>query len=380
MSPREIAVVRRDGTRFSVLVGAREIRDSKGNLRYYQAVHIDITDRKLTEESLQAANAYNRNLIEVSLDPLVTIGKDGKITDVNTATEAVTGFVRSELIGTDFLSYFTEPERARAGYEQVFQSGFVRDFPLDIKHRDGRITSVLYNASIYKDNAGNVIGVFAAARDITARKQAEQLVKQSLIEKELLLKEIHHRVKNNMAVVSSLLSLQARKIKDDAVRSLFEECQQRVKAMALVHGKLSQTKDLSAINIGTYITSIIAEIINLCRIDASAMTTEINVQDIGLDLESAVPCCLIINELLTNAFKHAFPDNRDRVLNVCFIKTDETYILTIKDNGIGLPKGFNYLEANTLGLQLINVLTKQLRGTFQIKSDKGTEAVVTFKR
>jgi PAS domain S-box-containing protein len=336
-------------------------------------------DNKLKVEVLQAANAYNRNLIEVSLDPLVTIGKDGKITDVNAATEAVTGFVRSELIGTDFLSYFTEPERARAGYEQVFQSGFVRDFPLDIKHKDGRITFVLYNASTYKDHAGNVIGVFAAARDITARKQAEQLVNQSLIEKEFLLKEIHHRVKNNMAVVSSLLSLQARKIKDDAVRSLFEECQQRVRAMALVHGKLSQTEDLSAINIKTYITSIITEIISLYRIDTSAITTEINIRDIGLDLESAVPCCLIINELLTNAFKHAFPDNRGGVLNVCFTKTDETYTLIIQDNGIGMPEGFNYLEASTLGLQLINVLTRQLSGTFQIKSDRGTEAVVTFR-
>jgi len=216
--------------------------------------------------------------------------------------------------------------------------------------------------------------------DITERKKAEQLIKQSLKEKEALLREIHHRVKNNMAVVSSLLSLQARTIEDATVRSLFEESQQRVRSMALVHEKLYQTKDLSAINFEDYIKSIISEIINLYRIDTSAITTEINLEGVELDLESAVPCGLIINELLTNALKHAFPNNRSGVLCVHFAKTGEdTCTLTIKDNGVGLAEGFDYKEARSLGLRLVNVLTRQLRGTLQIKSDKGTEAVVTFR-
>jgi len=186
-------------------------------------------------------------------------------------------------------------------------------------------------------------------------------------------------VKNNMAVVSSLLSLEARKIKDATVKALFEESQQRVKAMALVHEKLYQTKDLSSINFEDYIRSIISEIISLYRIDTNAIFTVINIVDIELDLEAAVPCGLIINELLTNAFKHAFPDNRRGVLSVNFSKTDHAYTLAIKDNGVGLPEGFDYKEASTLGLQLVNVLTGQLNGTLQIRSDKGTEVVVTFK-
>ncbi len=217
------------------------------------------------------------------------------------------------------------------------------------------------------------------ATDITERKKAEEQIKQSLREKEALLMEIHHRVKNNMAVVSSLLSLQAEKIKDATVRSLFEESQQRVKSMALVHEKLYQTKDLSSIDFEDYIRSIVSEIISLYRIDTDAIITEINIEGIELDLESAVPCGLIVNELLTNVFKHAFPDNRSGALSVHFTKTDGTYTLTIKDNGIGLPKGFDYKDTGTLGLQLVNVLTRQLRGTLQIKSDKGVEAVVTFK-
>jgi len=133
----------------------------------------DITERKKAEEALRKASEYNRSLIEASLDPLVTIGPDGSITDVNAATENVTGFSREELIGTDFSDYFTEPEKARSGYRQVFDEGSVQDYALDIKHRYGRITPVLYNASVYRDNAGNVLGVFAAARDITERRQAE---------------------------------------------------------------------------------------------------------------------------------------------------------------------------------------------------------------
>ncbi|KKG74398.1 PAS domain-containing sensor histidine kinase [Methanosarcina mazei] len=137
----------------------------------------DITERKKIEKALGMANAYNRSLIEVSLDPLVTIGPDGKITDVNRATEIVTGYFRSELIGTDFSDYFTEPEKAKEGYQYVFQKGLVRDYPLEIRHKHGHITPVLYNASIYRDENGRVTGVFAAARDITELKKAEEKIK-----------------------------------------------------------------------------------------------------------------------------------------------------------------------------------------------------------
>ena len=134
---------------------------------------IDITAHRRAEEAVRRANAYNRSLLEASPDPLVTIGPDGRITDVNVATEVATGDARAALIGTDFSDYFMDPERARAGYRQVFREGFVRDYPLELQHREGRVMSVLYNASVYRDESGKVVGVFAAARDITERKRAE---------------------------------------------------------------------------------------------------------------------------------------------------------------------------------------------------------------
>ena len=133
----------------------------------------DTTERHLADEAARRAGAYNRSLIEASLDPLVTIAPDGKITDVNNATEKVTGLSRQQLIGTDFSDYFTDPGKARAGYEQVFREGLVQDYELEIRHRDGHVTPVVYSASVYRDEAGDVIGVFAAAREISERKRAE---------------------------------------------------------------------------------------------------------------------------------------------------------------------------------------------------------------
>ncbi len=148
----------------------------------------DITERKQAEESLRAASLYLRNLIEISLDPLVTIGSDGTITDVNKATEDVTGFSREKLIGTDFSNYFTEPVNAERGYRKVFTDGFVQDYPLSIRHTSGRITDVLYNATLYRNDAGEVQGVFAAARDVTERKKAEDALRQAHDELEKIVK------------------------------------------------------------------------------------------------------------------------------------------------------------------------------------------------
>ena len=166
-------------------------RDAAGNPTAVFEINTDITDRKHAEEQLRAASLYARSLIEASLDPLVTISADGKITDVNQATEEVTGRSREELIGSDFSDYFTEPSEANAGYKQVFTDGFVRDYPLAIRHTSGNITDVLYNATLFKNEQGAIQGVFAAARDITDRKRAEEqlrsasLYTRSLIEASL---------------------------------------------------------------------------------------------------------------------------------------------------------------------------------------------------
>ncbi len=180
----ETVRVRKDGRTISISLTVSPILDDSGKIVGVSSISRDITERKRADEQLRAASQYARSLIEASLDPLVTISPDGKITDVNEATIKVTGIAREKLIGTDFSDYFTEPEKAREGYLQVFSIGSVTDYPLTIRHRDGQVTDVLYNASVYKDARGKVLGVFAAARDVTEQKAASQYAR-SLIEASL---------------------------------------------------------------------------------------------------------------------------------------------------------------------------------------------------
>ncbi len=167
-----LAIRHKDGKITDVLYNASVYKDDKGNVLGVCAAARDITEQKQISQ-------YARSLIEASLDPLVTISPDGKITDVNVATIQVTGVTREKLIDSDFLDYFTEPEEAREGYKQVFKEGFVRDYPLAIQHASGAVTDVLYNASVYRDVAGKVLGIFAAARDITQRKKAEEIAHEA---------------------------------------------------------------------------------------------------------------------------------------------------------------------------------------------------------
>ena len=171
--------MRKDGTLIQVSLTLSPVKDRSGKLVGASTIARDISERKKAEEAIRRAGAYNRSLIEASLDPLVTISPDGTISDVNEATASVTGFSRGELIGTDFSNYFTEPEKAKAGYETVFREGSVTDYALEIRHRNGKITPVLYNASVFRDGTGNIAGVFAAARDITERKKAEEVIRQA---------------------------------------------------------------------------------------------------------------------------------------------------------------------------------------------------------
>ncbi|HYA33536.1 MAG TPA: PAS domain S-box protein [Candidatus Bathyarchaeia archaeon] len=186
-----LAIRHKSGTITDVLYNATVFADERGNVQGVFAAARDVTDRKRAQRQVQAAARYARELIEASLDPLVTISADGKITDVNKATEEVTGYPRDELIGSDFSEYFTEPDKAREGYQQAFSDGVVRDYALAIRHKSGRVTDVLYNATVYEGEDGIVQGVFAAARDVTAQKHAEAALRESHERVEALNEQLH---------------------------------------------------------------------------------------------------------------------------------------------------------------------------------------------
>jgi PAS domain S-box-containing protein len=178
----EVVVRKKSGEQMATHCALTAVRDESGTISTFRGIIRDITERKRAEEDQRAAAHYARSLIEASLDPLVTITVQGKINDANKSTEEVTGVGRDHLVGTDFADYFTEPDMARAGYQEVLARGFVRDYPLTIRHSTGRTTDVLYNATVYRNAAGELQGVFAAARDITQRKQAESRLAEQLAE------------------------------------------------------------------------------------------------------------------------------------------------------------------------------------------------------
>ncbi|HEX3001498.1 MAG TPA: histidine kinase dimerization/phosphoacceptor domain -containing protein [Methanoregula sp.] len=346
-----------------------------------QELTSEIEVRRYAEDALRRAGLYNRSLIEASIDPLVTIAEDGSIMDTNAATEHITGRNRTTMIGNDFSDYFTEPEKAREGYRKAFSEGSVRDYPLEIRNKDGTITPVLYNATVYRDESGKIKGVFAAARDITEQKRLQNEIKSSLGEKEMLLKEIHHRVKNNMQVISGLLLVQSQTVKDDHVKALFAEAMTRIKSIALVHEQLYRSDNLSQIEYGGYLRKMFGPLFESYKADARKIAMVIEADNVMVTIEKAVPCSLIVNEMMSNSLKYAFPGDRKGEIRIRFSldEKQENYILNYSDNGIGLPEGFVPGKTGSLGTTLINGLTRQLKGTLvMVPEAQGVHYAITF--
>ncbi len=216
--------------------------------------------------------------------------------------------------------------------------------------------------------------------DITEQKKLDAEIVKSLREKEILLKEIHHRVKNNMQVISSLLFMQARGLQDPQMIEILNESQNRIRSLALIHEKLYQSDNLDQIDYGTYIKKIIDYLFQSYKVSKTDVSVELNISSIFLDIDKAVPCSLLINEMLSNSLKHAFPNNQKGIITIDMYADEESYHLKFTDNGIGLPDD-QYLEKmNSLGFQLIKGLAGQLGGTLEIIRDQGTIYLLTFSK
>jgi two-component sensor histidine kinase len=215
--------------------------------------------------------------------------------------------------------------------------------------------------------------------DISDRKQVEAQLRTSLQDREVLLKEIHHRVKNNLQIISSLLRLQANAIQDPKALSSFKDSQNRVRAMALIHERLYQSESLAKIYFPEYVRKLTSDVLRSYNFAASTIRIYSDIADVELKVDTVIPCGLIINELVSNAIKYAFPTQTDGEIKISFVEVAATqYQLVVQDDGIGLPEGFDFRNTSSLGLQLVCALTEQLQGTIALDNCHGTAFTITF--
>ena len=231
-----------------------------------------------------------------------------------------------------------------------------------------------------KDTNNNVMEISGIGFDITENKINEEKITQSLKEKNVLLKEVHHRVKNNMQVISSILNLQSSYVRDTYALNLLKECQNRIKSMAFIHESLYQTKNFESVNFSEYVTTLSKNLVHTYSINTKKVKLILTLDELMLNLDASIPCGLIINEIISNSLKYAFPDNRDGIIFVTLGVDKNKVKIEVGDNGIGIPENVDIKNTQTLGLQLVDTLVEQLSGTVKLKRSKGTVFSIEFNK
>ncbi len=328
-----------------------------------------------SEQQLKAANQQLiasqeeiqslANFPSENSNPVLRVAKDGIVLYSNEA-------------GTPLLTAWDTqmgrrlPDKWRKFAADVFGSGSSKETECDY---DDHVLSLTFTPVVDLSYV-NVYGL-----DITKRKRAEQQLKTSLEEKEVLLREIHHRVKNNLQIIVSLLSLQSEYVKDKQAVELFRQSQFRVKSMALLHERLYETKDLAHINFSDYIRDLTNELLCSYGPDAGNIKLKINVKNVFPSVDVAVPCALIINELVSNCLKHAFPKGRAGEIRIEFnLDKQDSYTLLISDDGMGFAKDVDFPDGRTLGLQLVSTLAEQLQASVVLDKSAGTSFKISFSK
>ncbi|MBD0345718.1 MAG: PAS domain S-box protein [Coleofasciculus sp. Co-bin14] len=338
------------------------------------AVVTDSTTLEAMESELQRAKEQLRAVLDAMPGFVAWINSQGEYLGVNQYMADCFNLSSDDFVGKELGFLKHSPALAQ------FLAQFIADSALTSRHEieaqvNGSTRNYLIAAQKYhQDSLAVLVGI-----DITERKLAEAKIQTSLREKEVLLQEVHHRVKNNLQVISSLLDLQSQQIEEQAMLEVFRESQNRVKSMALVHEKLYQSKDFAKINFAEYTESLTNYLFKAYDLATSNINLELKIDEVSLNIDTAIPCGLIINELVSNALKYAFPNNSLGTITVTLHSDkNEGFILTVKDNGVGLPGDWDVKSAKSLGIQLVKILTKQLKGTIELDKHIGSKFIIRF--
>ncbi len=385
-SSYERAYRRKDGTRLPVLVDERILCDAAGQVTGIRTTIQDITERQQAEESLRRANERLEATMDTLPDLLFEVDRDGRIYDFRAPRPEMLYAAPHEFLGKT-VDQVLPQDAARILTDALGRA---------VEH--GRDDGAVYSLPLPSGTSWFEVSIAARgdphtmdgrliviARDITDRKRAAEQIKASLREKEVLLKEIHHRVKNNLQVVYSLLNLQAARIQDAPARRAFRESQDRIRSMALVHERLYQSQNLAKIDFGDYVQRLVTHLRHSYHTSPCDVAVNLHIHEIVLGIDAAIPCGLLINELVSNSLKHAFPPERntpsDSACHICVSldRVDKQFVLTVADNGIGFPPDLDLHTTESLGLELVVAWVEQLGGAIQVTRSPGTTFRITFE-
>jgi PAS domain S-box-containing protein len=348
---------------------------------YSCAFSLDITERKRAEEAIHQSEEKFRVLCETSPAAIV-LHQGEKFIYTNPATTRISGYSEAELLEMNFWDWSNDECR-----DMIRERGLARlrgeTAPLQYEHK---LTTKSGEEKWVIVSAGNIEyrgkpAVISTLLDITEAKRAEERISAALAEKEVLLKEVHHRVKNNLQIICSLLDLQSDSIPDEQSRSYFRENQDRILSMALVHERLYKSEDFTSIGFEEYIRDLCARLFDSYMVDPGRINLKVDAGGLSIAVDRAIPWGLIINELVSNALKHAFPDNRSGEISIRFrLEGDDRLTLTVADTGVGMPPDLDFINTETLGLQLVTMLTLQLNGQISMEGTTGTAFTIRARR
>jgi PAS domain S-box-containing protein len=353
------------------------VRDAEGRAIRVVGSVLDISRRREAEEAIRASEVRLRSIVETAVDGIIVIDERGAIEAFNPAAERLFGYTAEEVMGRNVHTlmpppYDEEHDRRIATFLATGERkiiGIGRE--VEGRRKDG--TTFPMELAVSEMVIGGERKFTGIVRDITERKQATAALQASLREKEVLLREIHHRVKNNLQIISSLLNLQAGQFRDEQALEMFRDTQHRVRSMALIHEHLYRSGTLSRIDMAKYLQALASHLFHAYGAGARRIRLAMTADPIPLSVDVAVPCGLIATELLTNALKYAYTQGQDGEIRVALHDgPDHRVMLTVADDGVGLPDALDLRATPTLGLQLVTTLTEQLGATLEVERGRGT--------
>ena len=314
---------------------------------------------------------------------ILMLDPDGFVITWNKGAQLIKGYTADEIIGHHVSQFYRPEESEKPTHELAIAVAQGRCEDEGFRGRkDGTFFWASVVISALKDDHGKLLGFIKVTRDLTERKRAETELLAALAQKHALLQEVHHRVKNNLQIISSLLSLQAARIEDEHAREVFRDSQSRVRSIALLHESLYQSEDLGRIDMAVYFEKLANALTRTYASTLPSLRVVTQLEHAFLNVDTAVPCGLIVNELFTNALKHAFTASSatPEIRLELRAKDDATLFLSVSDNGIGLPDKADPLKPVTLGLTLVKTLSRQIRASFQFESSSGTRCSLEIPR